>query len=125
MQSERRLRSQHVPAVRAASYCAAAVQTSIITEGFRSLAEGEQVEFFVESGDDGRTKAVQVTGPSGAPPQVLKPERAPVTMDCIYDVRYTAMWRRMHARWLGRRLEGRCDPMGPSSVWLSRPGMLH
>ncbi|CAL5224460.1 g7151 [Coccomyxa viridis] len=44
-------------------------QTSIITEGFRSLAEGEQVEFFVESGDDGRTKAVQVTGPSGAPPQ--------------------------------------------------------
>ena len=48
------------------------MQTSIITEGFRSLAEGEQVEFFVESGDDGRTKAVQVTGPSGAPPQVRK-----------------------------------------------------
>lgn len=46
------------------------MQTSIITEGFRSLAEGEQVEFFVESGDDGRTKAVQVTGPGGAPPQV-------------------------------------------------------
>ena len=46
------------------------VQTSIITEGFRSLAEGEPVEFYVESGDDGRTKAVQVTGPSGAPPQV-------------------------------------------------------
>ncbi|KAK9820848.1 hypothetical protein WJX81_008334 [Elliptochloris bilobata] len=34
-------------------------QTSIITDGFRSLAEGEQVEFFVESGDDGRTKATQ------------------------------------------------------------------
>lgn len=46
------------------------LQTSIITEGFRSLAEGEQVEFYVESGDDGRTKAVQVTGPGGAPPQV-------------------------------------------------------
>lgn len=46
------------------------VQTSIITEGFRSLAEGEPVEFYVESGDDGRTKAVQVTGPAGAPPQV-------------------------------------------------------
>ena len=45
-------------------------QTSIITEGFRSLAEGEPVEFYVESGDDGRTKAVQVTGPAGAPPQV-------------------------------------------------------
>ena len=54
--------------------CALAVQTSIITEGFRSLAEGEQVEFFVESGDDGRTKAVQVTGPAGAPPQVRTPE---------------------------------------------------
>lgn len=49
-------------------YCV--TQTSIITEGFRSLAEGEPVEFYVESGDDGRTKAVQVTGPAGAPPQV-------------------------------------------------------
>lgn len=47
------------------------LQTSIITDGFRSLAEGEQVEFYVESGDDGRTKAVQVTGPGGAPPQVF------------------------------------------------------
>lgn len=28
------------------------------------------MEFYVESGDDGRTKAVQVTGPAGAPPQV-------------------------------------------------------
>jgi len=55
---------------------ALAVQTSIITEGFRSLAEGEQVEFFVESGDDGRTKAVQVTGPAGAPPQVRTRELA-------------------------------------------------
>ena len=32
------------------------------------------MEFFVESGDDGRTKAVQVTGPAGAPPQVAMPE---------------------------------------------------
>ena len=47
-----------------------ALQTSIITDGFRSLAEGEQVEFYVETGDDGRTKAVQVTGPGGAPPLV-------------------------------------------------------
>lgn len=46
------------------------VQTSIQTEGFRSLAEGEPVEYFLEAGDDGRTKAVQVTGPNGAPPQV-------------------------------------------------------
>ena len=46
-------------------------QTSIITDGFRSLAEGEAVEFYIEHGDDGRTKATNVTGPNGAPPQVL------------------------------------------------------
>lgn len=46
------------------------VQTSIMTEGFRSLGEGEAVEYFVETGSDGRTKAVQVTGPGGSPPQV-------------------------------------------------------
>ena len=46
------------------------LQTSIQTEGFRSLAEGEPVEYYLEAGDDGRTKAVQVTGPNGAPPQV-------------------------------------------------------
>lgn len=44
-------------------------QTSIKTDGFRSLAEGEAVEFHVEGGDDGRTKAIDVTGPNGAPPQ--------------------------------------------------------
>ena len=27
------------------------------------------VEFFVETGEDGRMKAVKVTGPDGAPPQ--------------------------------------------------------
>ena len=53
--------------------CPCAMQTSIITDGFRSLAEGEQVEFYVETGDDGRTKAVQVTGPNGAPPLVSGP----------------------------------------------------
>ncbi|GBG70482.1 hypothetical protein CBR_g6611 [Chara braunii] len=41
-------------------------QTSIRAEGFRSLREGEPVEFIVESGDDGRTKALDVTGPNGA-----------------------------------------------------------
>ena len=46
------------------------LQTSIQTEGFRSLAEGEPVEYYLEAGDDGRTKAVSVTGPNGAPPQV-------------------------------------------------------
>lgn len=45
-------------------------QSSIHADGFRSLAEGEDVEFFVETGDDGRTKAAYVTGPGGAPVQV-------------------------------------------------------
>ncbi|KAI5059853.1 hypothetical protein GOP47_0026172, partial [Adiantum capillus-veneris] len=44
-------------------------QTSIHSEGFRSLQDGEDVEFFVENGDDGRTKAVDVTGPNGNPVQ--------------------------------------------------------
>jgi len=40
-------------------------QTSIHAEGFRSLDEGEEVEFrIIEEG--GRTKAVDVTGPAGA-----------------------------------------------------------
>jgi cellular nucleic acid-binding protein len=41
-------------------------QTSIHAEGFRSLREGEVVEFTVESSDDGRTKALDVTGPAGS-----------------------------------------------------------
>ena len=45
-------------------------QSSIAAEGFRSLRENEPVEFNVEEGEDGRTKAVHVTGPDGAPPQV-------------------------------------------------------
>lgn len=46
------------------------MQTSIEAEGFRSLREGEEVEYDVEEGPDGRTKAVKVTGPGGAAPQV-------------------------------------------------------
>lgn len=41
-------------------------QTAIQSDGFRSLRDGEQVEFFVETGDDGRQKAVNVSGPNGA-----------------------------------------------------------
>jgi len=45
-------------------------QTSIQTDGYRSLREGEDVEFDIETGGDSRTKAINVTGPNGAPPQV-------------------------------------------------------
>lgn len=44
-------------------------QSNIDAEGFRSLRENEPVEFYVEEGEDSRTKAVNVTGPEGAPPQ--------------------------------------------------------
>ncbi len=46
------------------------LQTSIRAEGFRSLREGEPVEFDVEPGEDGRNKAINVSGPGGAPPLV-------------------------------------------------------
>lgn len=42
-------------------------QTQIKAKGFRSLAEGEELEFNVVTSDqDGRIKAVNVTGPKGA-----------------------------------------------------------
>ena len=54
------------------------MQTSIRAEGFRSLREGEEVEFDVEPGEDGRNKAINVTGPGGAPPLVgATPQSAP------------------------------------------------
>ena len=46
------------------------MQSNIDAEGFRSLRENEPVEFNIEEGEDGRTKAVNVTGPEGAAPQV-------------------------------------------------------
>ncbi|KAK9108692.1 hypothetical protein Sjap_016768 [Stephania japonica] len=41
-------------------------QSSIKADGYRSLADGEAVEFFVETGDNGKTKAVDVSGPDGS-----------------------------------------------------------
>jgi cold shock CspA family protein len=41
-------------------------QTSIKMEGFRSLADGEAVEYLVEIDNNGRKKAAGVTGPNGA-----------------------------------------------------------
>uniref|UniRef100_A0A6M2FC54 Uncharacterized protein n=1 Tax=Populus davidiana TaxID=266767 RepID=A0A6M2FC54_9ROSI len=39
-------------------------QTSIQSDGFRTLSDGQPVEFSVDSGEDGRTKAVDVVGVS-------------------------------------------------------------
>lgn len=42
-------------------------QTAIQSDGFRSLAEGEAVEYVVEEdAKTGRSKAMQVTGPNGS-----------------------------------------------------------
>lgn len=49
-----------------------APQTAIQADGFRSLRDGEPVEFFIETGDDGRQKAVQVSGPNGANVEVRR-----------------------------------------------------
>jgi len=40
-------------------------QTAISADGFRSLAEGEELEYTVEQGADGRLKASNVSGPNG------------------------------------------------------------
>jgi len=40
-------------------------QTSIQADGFRSLADGEPVEYLEELDGSGRKRAIQVTGPGG------------------------------------------------------------
>ena len=41
-------------------------QTQIHAQGFRSLAEGEDVEFEVDIDPNGRPRAIAVTGPDGS-----------------------------------------------------------
>ncbi|KAG5630137.1 hypothetical protein H5410_001854 [Solanum commersonii] len=41
-------------------------QSSIRSKDFRSLTDGEAIEFDVEFGNNGHTKAINVTGPDGA-----------------------------------------------------------
>eukprot|EP00798_Chlamydomonas_sp_ICE-L_P006242 gene6242-2862_t len=48
-------------------------QSNIRSSGFRSLREGEVVEFDVEPGTDGRSKAINVSGPEGSAPQGAPP----------------------------------------------------
>lgn len=44
------------------------MQKNIETTGFRSLREGEEVEYVLVIGEDGKKKAFNVTGPGGASP---------------------------------------------------------
>lgn len=41
-------------------------QTEIKCEGFRSLADGESVEYLAQTEGNGKVKATEVTGPGGA-----------------------------------------------------------
>ena len=50
-------------------------QSNVHAKGFRSLAEGESVEYEVGTGDDGRMKAFNVTGPQGDYVQGVPRER--------------------------------------------------
>lgn len=43
------------------------------SQGYRSLAEGEEVEFDMETDNTGRRKAANVTAPGGGPVQVVHP----------------------------------------------------
>lgn len=45
-------------------------QTEIKSEGFRSLADGEAVEYVAQEDSNGRVKATKVTGPGGATVEV-------------------------------------------------------
>ena len=77
-------------------------QSSIDAEGFRSLRENEPVEFIVEEGEDGRTKAVHVTGPDGAPPQV----RAIGHIQCIKKIELNSILVPLVADAISRSDEG-------------------
>ena len=49
------------------------VQSNIDTGGYRSLREGEEVEFELVVGENGKKKAFHVTGPGGEAPLVSHP----------------------------------------------------
>ncbi|KAJ8443609.1 hypothetical protein Cgig2_019591 [Carnegiea gigantea] len=47
-------------------------QSSIKSDGFRTLTEGATVEFTFAVGDDNKPKAIDVTGPNGSPIQDVR-----------------------------------------------------
>ena len=60
----------------ARTYNLVLTQTEIVTDGFRSLAEGETVEFELSEDQNGRVRATNVTGPDGSNP-VVRPAAFP------------------------------------------------
>jgi len=60
-------------------------QTQIYARGFRSLAEGEPVEYEVEVDDSGRQQAMSVTGPGG---DYVQGEPRPPRRDDDYNAGY-------------------------------------
>lgn len=86
-------------------------QSNINAQGFRSLREGEAVEFDVEAGPDGRCKAINVTGPSGAPPQGAPPRQRVAPTSTMQAIRGGARG--------GRGLRG--APM-PGRAYAGYPG---
>jgi len=52
-------------------------QTQVHADGFRSLAQGEDVEFEIEEDESGRRRALKVTGPDGAFVQGAAQRRPP------------------------------------------------
>jgi hypothetical protein len=57
------------------------IKTAIQADGFRSLADGEVVEFLVEQDQNGRKKAARVTGPDGANVQGARSVLKTITKD--------------------------------------------
>ncbi|KAK9817619.1 hypothetical protein WJX74_005926 [Apatococcus lobatus] len=90
-------------------------QSNLEMEGFRSLREGESVQFVTEIAPDGRQKAIKVTGPGGAAPQGA-PRRLPqppIARPPLYDMTGRGMG--------GRRGRGRGGRGGPQRIADRRP----
>ena len=65
--------------------CHLALQSDIDVKGFRSLAEGAEVEYTPQRTADGRLKATEVTGPDGTAVKVCTPAVACSAPVCDHD----------------------------------------